>query len=192
MISASAPSASAPSASAQAAAVSVELRAIHGSSRSLRASGCSCDSPAYALSHSFRCQRGCSVRPTPAPVPRCSTSLSGIKAAHDRECIGPALTQEIEPEYPPEARASGVEGDVLFRIIIGRAISGENSKIKEIHLRRGKPMLIKAAAEALADWQYRPFILNGEALEVESFATIRFRLPVGKVDSFRAPVIPGD
>jgi len=94
------------------------------------------------------------------------------------------LVRKVEPEYPPEARASGVEGDVLFRIIIGRAISGENSKIKEIHLRRGKPMLIKAAAEALADWQYRPFILNGEALEVESFATIRFRLPVGKVDSF--------
>jgi len=93
------------------------------------------------------------------------------------------LVRKVEPEYPPEARASGVEGDVLFRIIIGRAITGENSKIKEIHLRRGKPMLIKAAAEALADWQYRPFILNGEAVEVESFATIRFRLPVGKVDS---------
>lgn len=89
------------------------------------------------------------------------------------------LVKKVEPEYPPESRVTEREGDVIFHIIIGK-----NGEVKEIHLRRGKPILIKAAAKALSEWKYRPFILNSEAVEVESFATVRFRLHVGKVDSF--------
>jgi TonB family protein len=82
------------------------------------------------------------------------------------------LLKKVEPEYPPEAKATRLEGDVIFRIIIGK-----NGKVKEIHLRRGKPILIEAAAKALSEWQYEAFMLNGEAVEVESLATIQFRLP---------------
>lgn len=82
------------------------------------------------------------------------------------------LLKNVEPEYPPEAKATRLEGDVIFRIIIGR-----NGKLREIHLRRGKPILIEAAAKALSEWQYETFMLNGEAVEVESLATIQFRLP---------------
>lgn len=82
------------------------------------------------------------------------------------------LLKKVEPEYPPEAKATQLEGDVIFRIIIGK-----NGKVKEINLRRGKPILIEAAAKALSEWQYEAFMLNGEAVEVESFATIQFRLP---------------
>jgi hypothetical protein len=96
------------------------------------------------------------------------------------------LLKRVEPEYPPEARASGLEGDVIFRIIIGQTINGKNGKIKEIHPRRGNPLLIEAAARALSEWQkYRAFIFDGEAVEVETFATIRFRLSVGKLIPFR-------
>jgi TonB family protein len=82
------------------------------------------------------------------------------------------LLKNVEPEYPPEAKATRLEGDVIFRIIIGK-----NGKLREIHLRRGKPILIEAAAKALSEWQYETFMLNGEAVEVESLATIQFRLP---------------
>jgi hypothetical protein len=96
------------------------------------------------------------------------------------------LLKRVEPEYPHEARASGLEGDVIFRIIIGQTINGKNGKIKDIHLRRGNPLLIEAAARALSEWQYRAFIFDGEAVEVETFATIRFRLSVGKLIPFRS------
>ena len=82
------------------------------------------------------------------------------------------LLKKVEPEYPPEAKDTRLEGDVIFRIIIGK-----NGKVREIHLRRGKPILIEAAAKALWEWQYKTFMLNGEAVEVESLATIQFRLP---------------
>ena len=101
--------------------------------------------------------------PRPFRVPRLHMT-ERVSAEH--------LLKKAEPEYPPEAKVTRLEGDVIFRIIIGK-----DGKVKEIHLRRGKPILIEAAAKALSEWQYEPFMLNGEAVEVESLATIQFRLP---------------
>lgn len=96
-----------------------------------------------------------------------------VSRLHMTESVsGEHLLKKVEPEYPPEAKATRLEGDVIFRIIIGK-----NGKVREIHLRRGKPILIEAAAKAVSEWQYETFILNGEAVEVESLATIQFRLP---------------
>ena len=82
------------------------------------------------------------------------------------------LLKKVEPDYPGEAKAAGVEGDVVFKIAIGI-----NGGVEEIHLRRGKPLLIEAAAKAVSKWRYETFILNGNPVEVETFATVRFRLP---------------
>jgi len=82
------------------------------------------------------------------------------------------LVDKVEHEYPSAAKASKVEGDAIFRIIIGR-----DGVVKEIHLRRGNPMLIEAAAKALSKWRYDAIKLDGKPVEVETFATVRFRLP---------------
>jgi TonB family protein len=82
------------------------------------------------------------------------------------------LLKKVEPEYPHAAKAGGVEGDVIFRIIIGT-----DGRVEEIHLRRGKPLLIEAAAKAVSKWQYETFMHDGNAVEVETFATVQFRLP---------------
>jgi len=55
-------------------------------------------------------------------------------------------------------------------------VIGKNGKVKEIHLQRGRPILIEAAAKAFWQWKYKSFTLNGEAVEVETFATVQFRL----------------
>jgi protein TonB len=81
------------------------------------------------------------------------------------------LLDKVEPEYPSAAKASQVEGDVIFRIIIGK-----DGAVKEIHLRRGNPMLIDAAAKALSKWRYDTIKLDGKPVEVETLATVRFRL----------------
>lgn len=81
------------------------------------------------------------------------------------------LLKKVEPEYPPKVKASGLKDAVIFRIVIGR-----NGGVNEIHLRRGKPLLIEAAAKAISKWQYEPFMLNGKAVEVDTFATVRFAL----------------
>jgi TonB family protein len=83
------------------------------------------------------------------------------------------LLKKVVPEYPIEARHAGVHGDVIFRIIIGT-----DGKVKEIHVRRGAPLLVSAAAKAISEWVYKPYLLNGRVFEVETFATVRFR-PAG-------------
>ena len=82
------------------------------------------------------------------------------------------LLKKVGPEYPHEAMAAGVEGDVVFRIIIGT-----DGRVEEIHLRRGKPLFIEAAAKAVSKWQYKTFMHHGNAVEVETFATVQFRPP---------------
>jgi protein TonB len=82
------------------------------------------------------------------------------------------LIKKVAPEYPADARAAGIEGDVVFAIVLGK-----NGKVEEIHLRRGKPRLVEAAARAISKWRYEPHLFNGKPVEVETFATVRFRLP---------------
>jgi TonB family protein len=84
---------------------------------------------------------------------------------------GKLLIKKVEPEYPPDAWAARIEGDVVFAIVIGK-----NGKVEEIHLRRGKPVFVEAAARAISQRRYRPYVFNGGPVEVETFATVRFRL----------------
>jgi TonB family protein len=81
------------------------------------------------------------------------------------------LLTKVDPDFPPEAKSRGLEGDVTFRVIIGK-----DGKVKEIHLRRGDPSLIEAAAKALSRWRYGTIELDGKPVEVDTFATVRFRL----------------
>jgi protein TonB len=82
---------------------------------------------------------------------------------------GKSLLKRVEPKFPDDARAAGVEGDVVFRIVLGT-----NGMIKEIHLLRGKALLIEVAAKAVSEWQYRPFHFERKTVEVETYATVRF------------------
>jgi TonB family protein len=81
------------------------------------------------------------------------------------------LLKEVKPEFPNNARGSGIEGDVVFKIVIGKA-----GNVEEIHLRSGKPSLIEPAAKAISKWRYEPYELNGKVVEIDTFATVRFRL----------------
>jgi TonB family protein len=111
---------------------------------------------------SFPQQYGDSPRPVPAPRIRLS-----MGAAQAR------LKRQIEPEYPPAARRAGIQGDVTFMVVIG-----EDGRVKETHLRSGNPTFAKAATKAISEWEYRPYVFQGNATEVETFVTMHFRLPV--------------
>jgi periplasmic protein TonB len=96
-----------------------------------------------------------------------------VSRMHITESVsGKLLIKRAEPEYPADAQAAGVEGDVVFAIVIGK-----NGKVEEIRLRRGKPVFVEAAARAVSQRAYTPYVFNGGPVEVETFATVRFRLP---------------
>ncbi len=81
------------------------------------------------------------------------------------------LIQKIEPKYPPIALSARVQGQVLLTAIISK--TGE---IQNLALISGHPLLVPAAMAAVKQWRYRPFLLNGEAVEVETTITVTFQL----------------
>jgi protein TonB len=81
------------------------------------------------------------------------------------------LIHQVQPNYPPLARAARVQGPVVLRAIISRAGTIENLQILS-----GHPLLTGAAIDAVRQWRYRPYILNGEAVEVETQVTVNFVL----------------
>ncbi len=81
------------------------------------------------------------------------------------------LILRIKPPYPPLARAARVQGRVVLSAIISK--TGE---IENLALISGHPMLVPAAIKAVQEWRYRPFLLNGEPVEVETTINVDFEL----------------
>jgi protein TonB len=84
--------------------------------------------------------------------------------------ISPAqLVNRVEPVYPRLAVISGVQGDVKLHAIIAR-----DGRIISLNVTSGHPLLAQAAKDAVSQWRYRPYYLNGEPVEVETFITVHF------------------
>ncbi len=80
------------------------------------------------------------------------------------------LLNRVEPVYPHIAVLTGVQGQVKLHAIIAR-----DGRIISLNVTSGHPLLARAAEDAVSQWRYRPYILNGEAVEVETFITVNFR-----------------
>jgi protein TonB len=81
------------------------------------------------------------------------------------------LISRVEPQYPPLAIQTRTEGTVRLHAIISR-----EGRITSLDVLSGHPFLVKAALDAVRQWRYRPTMLNGEPVEVETFITVIFRL----------------
>jgi len=84
------------------------------------------------------------------------------------------LIRKIQPNYPPLARQARIQGSVLLQAEISK-----DGTIENLHLISGHPMLAPAAIEAVKQWKYKPYILNGEPVEVETQITVNFTLSGG-------------
>jgi len=81
------------------------------------------------------------------------------------------LMVPIRPEYPAIAREAGVQGTV----VVAATISTEG-RIESLRVVSGPPMLVRAAVAAIEAARYRPWKLNGDAVEVETTINVVFRL----------------
>jgi len=81
------------------------------------------------------------------------------------------LIHRIEPTYPPLARAARIQGEVVLTAIIST-----NGDIENLQLVSGHPMLVPAAIAAVRQWHYKPYLLNGQPVEVETTITVIFSL----------------
>jgi protein TonB len=81
------------------------------------------------------------------------------------------LLSRVEPQYPIIAKQTRTEGTVRLHAIISR-----DGRITSLDVISGHPFLVKAALDAVRQWRYRPTLLNGEPVEVETSITVIFRL----------------
>jgi len=74
-----------------------------------------------------------------------------------------------DPIYPPIAKAAHVQGAVILHAIISK-----QGTIEQLTIVSGPPMLANAARDAVQRWRYKPYLLNGEPVEVETSITVNF------------------
>lgn len=74
-----------------------------------------------------------------------------------------------DPKYPRIAQAARIQGVVILKAIISKT-----GLIENLETVSGHPMLVPAAVDAVKQWRYRPYLLNGEPVEVETIVTVTF------------------
>src|SRR5439155_8712090 len=77
------------------------------------------------------------------------------------------LIHRVEPIYPPLARQTHREGRVELRAIIGT-----DGRIRSLQIVAGDPLFDLSAREAVSQWRYRPTILNGQPVEIDTYITV--------------------
>ncbi len=110
-----------------------------------------------------------SVSGAPAPVPNPPVS------AGDRVQLSPQTTQSVSvsvpPDYPLLARQMKVQGAVSLQALISR-----EGTIQELQILSGPGILAAAAREAVKQWHFKPYILNGQPVETQARITVNFTI----------------
>jgi protein TonB len=101
--------------------------------------------------------------PLVAPVPKRVRVSQGVIRG---QCI-----HRVEPVYPKIGLGARIQGNVQLKAIISK--TGE---VTELEVLGGHPILVPAALEAVKQWRYRPYLLNGEPVEVETNITVTFSI----------------
>jgi periplasmic protein TonB len=111
------------------------------------------------------------ISSTPVAVPKVATPQ---RVRVSQGVTQGLLIKKIQPAYPPLARQARIQGAVLLQAEISK-----EGTIENLRLISGHPMLAPAAIEAVKQWKYKPYILNGEPVEVETQITVNFTLSGG-------------
>jgi periplasmic protein TonB len=111
------------------------------------------------------------ISSTPVAVPKVATPQrirvsSGVQSG--------LLIRRVQPNYPPLARQARIQGTVVLQAQISK-----DGNIENLTLISGHPMLAPAAIEAVKQWKYKPYLLNGEPVEVETSVQVNFTLSGG-------------
>ena len=114
---------------------------------------------------------GSIISSTSAPVPKVATPQ---RVRVSQGVTSGLLLRRVNPTYPPLARTARIQGKVLLQAQISK--SGD---IQNLQVISGHPMLIQSALDAVKQWKYRPYLLNGEAVEVDTTIEVNFTLAGG-------------
>jgi protein TonB len=100
-----------------------------------------------------------------------SAPKQDIKVFRKSTILEGSLIRKVDPKYPPLAIGARIQGSVVLAAVISKSGTIEN-----LRLVTGHPMLVPAAIDAVRQWHYRPYVLNGDVIEVETQITVNFVL----------------
>jgi periplasmic protein TonB len=108
---------------------------------------------------------------TPVAVPKVATPTrvrvsAGVQQGN--------LINQIKPAYPAIAKSARIQGAVVLQAEISK-----QGTIEHLQVISGHPMLVQSAVEAVKQWRYKPYLLNGEPVPVETTITVNFTLSGG-------------
>ncbi len=112
-----------------------------------------------------------SIGNTPVAVPKVATPQ---RVRVSQGVSQGLLIHQVKPSYPPLARQARIQGTVVLQALISK-----DGSIQNLHLVSGHPMLAPAAIDAVKQWRYKPYYLNGEPVEVETTINVNFTLAGG-------------
>jgi len=104
-------------------------------------------------------------QPEPPPPPRGPRHV-------DPNIQQAMLVTRVEPQYPGIAKQAHIEGVVQLRAVIAK-----DGSVQSLEVLSGNILLAKAARDAIVQWRYRPTLLRGEPVEVETLITVIFKMP---------------
>ncbi|HEU5334809.1 MAG TPA: TonB family protein [Terriglobales bacterium] len=111
------------------------------------------------------------ISSTPVAVPKVATPQ---RVRVSQGVSQGLLIHRVQPMYPPLARQARIQGSVILQAEISK-----DGSIENLRLISGHPMLAPAAIEAVKQWRYKPYFLNGEPVAVETQITVNFTLAGG-------------
>jgi TonB family protein len=85
---------------------------------------------------------------------------------------GGTIEQQVNPIYPSEALAQRVGGRVLLQAVVA-----EDGTVHDLKVMKGNALLARAAIQAVAQWRYRPYLLDGQPIRMTTEITLIFKLP---------------
>ena len=85
---------------------------------------------------------------------------------------GGVLEHKVQPVYPLQALPMRLSGNVILQATIG-----EKGKVDDVKVVSGPPLLTAAAIDAVRQWRYTPFLLDGKPVKMQKQITISFQAP---------------
>jgi TonB family protein len=114
------------------------------------------------------------TKTTAAENPAASNASNPIDGRYVRlkpDLAESLLDERVEPEYPDAARRAHIQGSVILETLIG-----SNGKVQEVTPVSGPPQLAEAAANAVRQWKYKPFTVDGQKVPIRTQVTVTFML----------------
>ena len=110
------------------------------------------------------------VQSTTVAVPKVAAPQQTLKVSQG--VTQGLLTRRVQPVYPPQAMQMHIQGAVQMLATISK-----EGKITSVTVLSGDPILSRAATDAVSQWRYKPYFLNGEPVEIQTQIVVNFKLP---------------